>query len=146
MVRERDFKALQTQYNEMIKNFKSELLKNTNELSRIKEKWLPPEKAEELMNQLSNYEKTLKTLKEDITRKKELINHLKSTGNKESKKSEEVNDLSSITEKLKNITKESNRKDIYVKELKSNMEVMKNTEKKNIDFYIRKNEYLHVYT
>ncbi len=135
LIKDEEIRNLQTQITEMNKNFKYDIQKYTNEISRIREKWIPPEKAEELFNQITNYEKTVKTIKEDNNRKKELINYLKSSEKQETKdkKNEVQTDNSLANDKIKNINKELTRKDNYIKELKGIIDNMKLAEKKNMD-------------
>jgi len=97
-----------------------------DELTKIKEKWIPPEKFNEKLDTITNLEKIIKSLKEDIERKKELLNHYKNgVGN------EELNTkIISLQDKIKDINSELIKKDTKIKNINSKFEEVEESNRK----------------
>jgi hypothetical protein len=97
-----------------------------DELTKIKEKWIPPEKFSEKLDVISNLEKIVKSLKEDIERKKELLNHYKNGGG-----NEELNTkIISLQDKIKDINSELIRKDTKMKNINNKIEEVEESNRK----------------
>jgi chromosome segregation ATPase len=147
---EEDLTKSQKEHVDLNKSHKSEILKIMEELKRIKEKWISPDKLSEYLTQIEELEKQNKSYKDDINRKRELITTLKNqnTGlnsilkesniNQNNKDSTFMNpfnnnlnkESASLEEKIKSLNKELTRKDTIIKELRSNVENFKINEKK----------------
>ena len=92
---------------DVIKSNKNDINRIMDELSKIKEKWVSPERFSEKLETISNLEKIIKSLKEDIERKKDLLNHYKNGGN-----NEEINNkFISFQEKIKESNADIIKKD-----------------------------------
>jgi chromosome segregation ATPase len=123
------------------KTHKGEVLRMMDELKRIKDKWISPEKQQEKDKCIEEQEKYIKNLKDDINRKKELINTLKSqlTEVKETTTSvmnntaKDGSAAAELNEKVKSLNKDLSRKDVLIKELKAGMESLKDNDKKYND-------------
>ena len=105
-----------------------------DELYRIKETWISPEKKKEYINNIELLEKNNKILREDNNKKKDYIMQLKETIEKNNN---EMNMIQSkakkdnnINNEIKNLKMDNNRKENIIKELKNNLEIYKNKEKK----------------
>ena len=105
-----------------------------DELYKIKETWVSPDKKKEYICALDSLEKNNKILKDDINKKKEYISQLKETLEKnnnemiliQSKNKKE----NSTSNEIKNLKMDNNRKENIIKELKNSLEMYKNKEKK----------------
>jgi len=141
---------------------KSEVAKIIEELKKIKEKWINPDKHFEKIEEL---EAKMKTLKNENSRKSDTVNLLKSqlsqmqlqTNNNNNSNllnnttnlnqsnlnakvnlnnlninnnNDSSNQMNALEEKVKNLQKEINRKDGVIKEFKTNLENLRNIEKK----------------
>jgi hypothetical protein len=137
---------------DMNKTHKGEVVRMMDELKRIKEKWISPEKQQEKDKCIEEQEKYIKNLKDDINRKKELISNLKSQllEIKENNTSvlnntiKEKEGNTELNEKVKSLNKDLNRKDNVIKELKANVESLKEGEKRNGDEMIQLQEKLKI--
>jgi chromosome segregation ATPase len=126
---------------EITRNNKNEIGKIMDELKRIRDKWMPPERYQEQAKYIEELEKTSKMLKDDVNRKKELINNLKSQlsefKEKESntQNAKTINDKEALdnSEKIRTLTKDIQRKDNMIKEMKTNLDSLKESDKKNQD-------------
>jgi len=132
---------------------KNEVGKIIEELKKIKEKWISPEKHNEKLEEL---EAKLKTLKNENTRKSDMIGLLKSQlaqsqmqntsfanntvllnntnnpnqSNLIANNKSIIESQTNFEEKVKALQKEINRKDTAIKEFKTNLENLRNSEKK----------------
>jgi hypothetical protein len=128
---------------ELNKNQKNEVNKIIEELKKIKEKWISPDKYSEKIDELEN---KIKSLKGENTRKNDMINTLKTqishsntilqaqvnlNTNKENNTTIlDNNNQINLEEKVKSLQKDLNRKDNMIKEIKGNLENIKISEKK----------------
>ena len=146
------------------KILKLEMGKIQEELKRIREKWINPEKYKEKVEDL---ETKYKNLKNETIRKNDQINSLKtelsllqlqiqnlgcnvnSTNslNQNINKNNQDSSVIVFEEKIKSLQKELNRKDTVIKEFKTNLEAVRNSEKKlseeNSNF-VEKNKILKI--
>lgn len=127
---------------------KNEVGKIIEELKKIKEKWISPEKFNEKVEEL---ESKLKSAKNESNRKNDLItslkaqitqiqnsnianttlNNLNTTNyNKNADNSNNNTATISLEDKVKSLQKEINRKDLAIKEFKISLENLRATEKK----------------
>ena len=103
---------------DVIKSNKNDINRIMDELSKIKEKWVSPERFSEKLETISNLEKIIKSLKEDIERKKDLLNHYKNGGN-----NEEINNkFISFQEKIKESNADIIKKDKTINFMKNQID------------------------
>ena len=114
--------------------FKNKIKELMEELLKIKETWVSPDKKKEYIFTIDSLEKNNKLLKDDIIKKKEYISQLKETIEKNNNELNMIQIKSkkdmSLTNEIKNLKLDNNRKESLIKELKNNLEIYKNKEKK----------------
>lgn len=135
-----DLKATDKDISELTKGHKNEILKLVEEIKRFREKWVPPEKFQELQKDSDEQDRQIKSLKDDVNRKRELINSLKNQIEQEKEKEKEKESLmksksggtpiEELQEKIKNLNKDLGRKDLLIKDLKTNLDQLKVSDKK----------------
>jgi hypothetical protein len=123
------------------KSSKSDIGKIMDELKRIRDKWIPPERFTEQSKYIEDLERTNKSLKDDINRKKDMIQNLRSQLNEYKDKETNNQNVKTLNEKeasenidkIKTMSKDIQRKDNMIKEMKSNLDALKESDKKNQD-------------
>ena len=122
------------------KKNKAEMVKLVEEIKKIKDKFIHPDKYNEILAKLAESDKQLKNMKDDSNRKRELIYNLRKE-NKENKDKDfsdilgntnkDIEKMEELTDKTKQLSKDMKIKENLIKELRNEYNTAKATILKN---------------